>query len=356
MIMGDGQSEQGISFIDESSRDILHGVNLELPPIKTEFPFSESVGDFVGKGRESTVWNLGPEWVIKNANRLNELGKTRTNEQIEKMRSAETIKTYNKEQQRLEEIFGKDNFRRTYFVYGKDLSGKEGYLAVQKMVVGEQLVKDGESLNEGMERRLLLDNREEFKKIIWAVKKVIVEYGLPGDFHLGNLIKESVTGNLVFVDFGSPSMDSNFIFNDDSYESKSPYLIENAIKRLERLDRYVELLNLSKQEVEDLNSQFSFSEEEYDKRTRRLEDRVVELENIKKEIEVSDKVNAFLDKSFGTFDGGDISKAMMMDKIREIPTTLENSEAIKVLIDKLRDLDTVGGSKDLWRQILKRLN
>lgn len=236
--------------------------------IKSDMPFAHDQGEEIGSGYESIVRALGKDWVIKEVNPTDEQGEPLRQEYLDWARSPERSHRFTEEQRKLEEIFGLEHFARSYFVLGEDEEGNKGYIIIQRRVDGrtaESLIGDVYKTK----RELVFQNRDEFMEIVWGAKKAFIEFGVPPDLHLGNLVREDKTGRMVMVDPGSPREEHIIVFGISTPRTQDA--IGFAYRRLEQLSRLEGYLRLSAQERHGLDTEYGIAHEQYVESFKKLE-------------------------------------------------------------------------------------
>lgn len=319
----------------------------ELP-----FEYLPSVDDMtkkekiIGTGWESQVKRLGPDWVIKEVNPFNQRGEERSQEMLNHLRSPERVREIMDMQDRFGEIFGEEHFARSYFVYGKDQNGKEGYILVQKFIPGKTL-SDMIGTEYKDTQEMIENNREQFKEIVWGLKKSFIEFGVPLDFHPGNLIKNEKTGNIVIMDTGIPSQEFRAITSDESSD-RILNTFENAYRRLERIGRYEKFLNLTEEEKMALNIKFGITDKKY-------ENGVKDLDEIKNEkglkIEVVNPIDQMLNSIFG--ERQEIAGQEIYDYALKVLGKNEPTESQQSILEELKRQGATLGDRSHWKSVIE---
>ena len=319
-----------------------------------EFPFAylpskdteTNKEKIIGTGWESQVKRLGPDWVIKDVNPFNQRGEERSQEMLDHLRNPERVKEIMGIQDKFGEIFGEEHFARSYFVYGKDQNAKEGYILVQKFIPGKAL-SDMIGTEYKDTQEMIENNREQFKEIVWGLKKSLIEFGVPLDFHPGNLIKNEKTGNIVIMDTGIPSQEFRAITSDENSD-RILNTFENAYRRLERMDRYEKFLNLTEEEKISLNKKYDITEEKYESSIRNLD----EMKNEKGlNIEVVNPVDQLLNRIFG--ERQEIAGQEIYDYALKVLGKNEPTESQKNILEELKKQGTVLGDRSHWKSIIE---
>ncbi len=300
----------------------------------------------IGTGWESQVKMLGPEWVIKEVNPFNSRGEERSQDMLDHLRNPERVKEIMGIQDKFGEIFGEEHFARSYFVYGKDQNGKEGYILVQKFIPGKVLSEIiGTEYKDTQE--MVEKNREQFKDIVWGLKKSFIEFGVPLDFHPGNLIKNEKTGNIMIMDTGIPTQEFRAISSDENSD-RILNTFENAYRRLERMDRYEKFLNLTKEEKTELNNKYSITDEKYKNSVKNLD----EMKNEKGlEINVANPVDQLLNKIFG--ERQEIAGQELYDYALKLLGKNEPTESQKSILEELKKQGSILGDRSHWKSIIE---
>ncbi|MFC1755778.1 hypothetical protein ACFLZK_00080 [Patescibacteria group bacterium] len=242
-------------------------------------PFEHKPGEKIGSGYESIVRELGPDWVIKEINPYKPSGEKKSSGEINFSRSPERIKVINKNQERLEEIFGKEHFARTYFVKVEDKGNKDEYVMVQKRIKGT-VFSEVAGIEFTSNKQMVESSREDFKNIIWGVKKATVELGVPMDIHAGNIMREEKTGRLVIFDSGVPSEEADLVFNSDLDRAKRAFI--RADRRINRIREYEGYLELTEEERKELNEKYDLNDEDFERQVEKVDEQ-------KERLKVSDE-------------------------------------------------------------------
>lgn len=314
-------------------------------------PFAHQPGEVIGTGRESIVKELGPDWVIKEVNPLNARGENRSEGRMAWFRSPERVKGLSKEQEKLEEIFGKDHFPRAYFVYGKDAEGKEGYMMVQKRIEGDTM-RDLIGDEYESEKDMIEQNREQYMAIVWGTKKAFVELGVPIDFHDGNMVRETNTGNIVLIDTGFPSEEGSFVFDGEGH--RAHHGLTRAYQRVDRIKQYENFLNLSQREIRELNEQYGLDETDFDNQIEKLDEVRDKLGISAEEIETSkrkDTVGGFLDTVFG--ENEVVTGVEIIAEARERIGNTDIPKRTQTVLDRLEQEAGRSEGREYWKNLIE---
>jgi len=317
----------------------------------TYLPFAHQPGETIGIGRESVVKELGPDWVIKEVNPLNENGEKRSEGHMEWFRSPERVKSLSREQEKLEEIFGKDHFLRAHFVYGKDAEGKEGYMMVQKRIEGDTM-RDLVGEEYSSTKEMIEQNREEYMEIVWGAKKAFIELGVPIDFHDGNMVKEASTGNIVLIDSGFPSEEGSFVFSGEGRRANNA--LTRAYQRVDRIKEYEGFLGLGQREVEELNQKYGIDVEAFEGQTSKLDKARDKLGITAEEIEAGkrkDTVAGFLDTVFGETES--VTGTDIITKAREVIGNTDIPKRTQRVLDRLEQEAERSEGREYWKNLIE---
>jgi hypothetical protein len=292
------------------------------------------------------VTKVDDNWVIKEINPNDPQGKKRSQEFIDYLGNPKRIKDIVRDQKKIGKIFGEEHFAKSYFRYEKDQSGKRSYIIVQRFIPGkvlsEMIGTDYKNTNEMIEK-----NREQFKDIVWGLKKTFIEFGVPLDFHPGNLIKNEKTGNIVIMDTGIPSREFKTI-NSDGNPDRVFNTFKNAYERLDRMSRYERLLNITEEEKSDLDIKYGITDKQYNDRLENLND----MKNKKGfEIDVFNPVDELLNNIFGERDKVDGQE--LLNYALKILGKKEPTESQKNILDELKKQSTVLEDKAYWKNIIE---
>lgn len=300
----------------------------------------------IGEGWESVVKQLGPNVVLKEVNHFDSQGNQRSQEKITSLRSVDRVEEMTLSQARLEEIFGTEHFARASFIYSKDQNGKEGYVLVQRLINGETLANlIGTEYSNTQE--MILKNREQFMDIVWGLKKSFIEFGVPIDFHPGNLIREDETGNLVIMDTGIPS-EVYRVITDEGATERAATALEHVYKRMERIQKYENFLHLSAEEKRYLNEKYQITDDEYKDSISNI-DRIRQENGIEIEVE-SDPVGNFLNSIFG--ERQEVSGREIHDYALQILGPKQPTQSQESILKKLNGMSSVTGDRGFWRKLI----
>jgi hypothetical protein len=323
-----------------------------------EFPFSHlpsidsetAKEKIIGKGWESQVKSLGPDWVIKEVNPNSSTDKPRSQEMLDFLRNPDRVKKMQSDQNKLEGIFGVSHFARSHFVYGKDQNDKEGYMLVQKFIPGK-ILGDLIGTDYVNTQEMILKNRDQFMDIIWGIKKSFVEFGVPLDFHPGNVMKNDTTGNLVIMDAGFPSEEYDVI-KDDIVTERTQNAFKNSYERLERISRYEELLQLTLEEKEKLDKKYNINDENYKKRIQDIDQSRID-KGIEMDIE-SNGVDILLNNIFG--DRQEVTGQELYEYALKVLGATPPTESQKKILEEIIKQGTFLGNKIHWKQLIETLS
>jgi hypothetical protein len=313
--------------------------------ISKEFPFSEEINEEVlGTGWESITKRIG-DWVVKEPNPVNLKGQERSQRMMDFLRSLKRIKRVSADQEKLAQIINKENFAKTHYVYGKyKKNEKPNYIAVQRYIPGTALTElIGTQYQNSQE--MVANNREEFKELLWGVKKAFVEIGAPIDFHPGNIIRHENTKNLVIIDAGIPTEEYEIIKSEED-NKRTPNIFENIYERLQRIGRYEKYLNLSQQEEEKLNSKYNITTEQFDEKVREID-----TLRIKKGIEIDtkrDRLDKTLDQMFGEKE--EMTGQEILDYAIKVLGDKKPTKSQEIFLEKLKEKITTSGDKAYWKE------
>ena len=325
---------------------------------EASLPFKHQPGERIGSGWESLVHELGPDWVIKEINPIDEHGEEKNPGWIEEVRTPERVKAFSKEQQKLEEIFGKERFNRVYFVEAQrqphDEKGEVEYLMIQKRVQGEKMSElDGEVYRS--EYEMVRDNREEYKELIWGSKKAFIELGAPIDFHEGNLVQDKETGRVNIVDCGFPSESRKHIFQGKGERSQNALV--RAYERLDKLHRLEGYLDLSDEEVGELNQKYGIDEESFLGSVKALDSQIEEQGLTKKYVEQEIRkrtLDGFFDEIFG--DREKVSGREILDAVFAVIGDDAIPKKKQEILDELKELDDAAYTRKQWKNFIQTGN
>jgi hypothetical protein len=247
------------------------------------FPFEAGPGDELGRGFESIVKELGPDWVIKEFNPLKPDGTPKHEKAYEMSQTEANIKELQETQQFLQSdlIFG-ENLIPIYWVLGRDEDGNKKYFTVQKRFNGDTL----ENIIESQDSREKYDNRfdqffvehpelrSQMLRLIWGSKKALVEMGVFDDFHPDNIAvvdEEDGKQRLEIFDIQNMVKTRRLLYEDPNcpLESKQN-ILKNTERHASRLERYQKWLNVTEEEKQVLDTEFGIETSAYENTVSRL--------------------------------------------------------------------------------------
>lgn len=310
------------------------------------WPLKVLPGKTIGSGYESEVFMIGDDMVMKKVNLVNAKGEERSLEMIKYLRSPERIKEMIHTQKILLDIFGEEHFEKTEFIYANDPDGNEGFLLFQKFIPGKVLSElIGTEYKDSKE--MVEKNRDQFKDIVWGLKKAFIVFGVPIDFHPGNLIQNKNTGEIKVIDTGIPS-DEYTVVSSDKIINRTINTFEIAYRRLERINRYERFLNLSDEEKDTLNQKYKITDADYESRIQNLDEF-----KIKKglEINVVDPVDQLLDTIFGMKEK--VSGQEIFDYALKILGNNQPTDSQKNILGELQKQSTFLGDRSYWKNIIE---
>lgn len=220
------------------------------------------------------IFEGDPDLVIKTVNPFNSDGGKRTDGELSWWNGERRKQNLEKDQEAFIKVFGDSYVPLDYqYMTGKD--GERSFIALQKRVRGisvDKLIGTNEYPNE---RIFLTKNREQIADMLWGAKKMFVDFGTPFDFHAGNMMQEDETGKLLLIDVGSPTMTTRAIFEEEHATDriKVSKNLFRSYKRLERIERYEEILNLSQEEKDVLDEKYGINPDDYFKTKKAILDR-----------------------------------------------------------------------------------
>lgn len=246
-----------------------------MPTTLPSYPFSETPGKIIGHGYSSIVRELGPDWVIKEFNPLKPDGTPKKAEEIALSQNPQHIKELQETQRILSQgiIYG-SKIIPTHWVLGKDENGNEKYFTIQKRFIGETL-----PYLQGPKRFYSFFNehsdlKQQMLELIWGSKRVLVETGVCDDLHMGNIALVDKDGNfpkLILFDVPNLIRLQKIIYGEPpaSKEAKI-FILDNMEKRLERLQKYEQGLDITEEEKLALDQKFEIESSKYSDIVRNL--------------------------------------------------------------------------------------
>lgn len=247
------------------------------------FPFEEEPGEELGRGYESIVRELGPDWVIKEFNPLKPDETPKHEKAYELSQSEKNIKELQETQRFLQSasIFG-ENIIPSYWVLGQDETGNKKYFTIQKRFNGDTL----ESIVESQDSKEKYDDRfgkfftehpilrEQMVHLIWGSKKALVEMGVFDDFHPDNIAvvnEEDGKQKLKIFDIQNMVKTKRLLYEDPNcpLESKQN-ILKNTERHATRLERFQKWLNVTEEERQALDTEFGLENNAYENSVSRL--------------------------------------------------------------------------------------
>ncbi|RJR26826.1 hypothetical protein C4561_03540 [candidate division WWE3 bacterium] len=312
-------------------------------------------GEEIGVGWESIVRELGPDWVIKEVNPFDNDGekKPKSESRMRYLRSEERAVRMSHEQQRLQQIFGEEHFERMYFIKTADEKGEEIFLMIQKRVHGANLnayIKREDITTE----QFIKENREQLMELAWGAKKAFIEFGMPLDFHIGNMIREEATGNIKIVDTGEPARGLERLSGEIKPQDVME-IMERTEKRLNTMRTLEDRLELSPEEVKALNEKYDIDESEFGKRVEFLQGKKKEAEAqlAKERKEREEALSQFLD---GVMDGNDTTTGRRVHEAAlKLVEGMKVNKKTQEHLDELEKNADVAGDKAYWTEFLTRI-
>ena len=147
------------------------------------------------------------------------------------------------------------------------------------------------------------------------------------------------------IDFDSPTLDGEIVLAPkELFESKTPYILENVLERLERIKKYEEWL------VEAGGFEVSLNVEGYDEAVKKIEEKKEEIDGWvreNKERERMEKVESFMKIVFV----GEVVKQTtdeILEKARAILGEKVNEPESISLLEKIREIGAEAGDREFW--------
>ena len=316
------------------------------------FDFGYAPGKEIGKGYESIVKEFGGGWVTKGVNPIDIFTKEPKSEvRLAKLKSREEAERVVREQQVLERLMGYERFRRMVYVEVKGDDGKPEYRALQKKVDGIELLKEMHSRKISEERELI-ENRDEMLEVLWGSKAVLVHYGVPIDFHLGNFMREKGTNTVQVIDAGSPASVADNMTKGSVEDRKRVFL--RVMRRVRRMERTEKILNPSDDERERLGKRYGVTTDE-------LTETRAKLRVIQKDLGVTDKevaaaserewTSVFLDRVFG--DRQLVTGRRMVWEAMKLAGDAPLDARAIVVLNKLRVQADMLHDRDYWEGLIR---
>lgn len=260
------------------------------------YPFAEPIGDVIGKGKESIVHELGPNWVVKEFNPLDENGELKDPKSYERSQSERYIKEYQETQRVLSQdfVFG-DKLLPIQWVLGTDEKGNPKYFTLQKRIESNTLtntIKNGrdEIPDEEFIRRFKLLSetnpvfREEMLELVWGAKRALIETGVFYDFHPGNIAVQR-DGSLKIIDLPNMVHSANLVYSEgDKYLRAKHKILGKVEKHHDRLQDFEKWLEVTPSEREGLDNKFGTEDNKYEDvvtHLRKMRDNLPELKTEK---------------------------------------------------------------------------
>lgn len=232
------------------------------------YPSLETPGKEINRGYTSIVRELGPDWVIKEFNPNKPDGTPKNAEEIALSQNPQYIRELQESQRILSQDFIYGNkIIPTYWVLRKDANGVEKYVAIQKRFNGETLAnlqgtkRFSNFFNENTELR------KQMLELIWGSKRALVETGVCDDLHVGNIAlvdKDGKSPKLMLFDVPNLIRLQKIVYGEP-YAAKMDkiFILDNMEKRLNRLQRYEQLLGIAEEEKLNLDQKFGIETSKY---------------------------------------------------------------------------------------------
>ena len=241
-------------------------------------PFAEEPGEIIGKGYQSIVKELGPDWVIKEFNPYTPDGELKRSTAYKHSQGESNIRELQESQRILQQdsIYGK-SLIPVEWVLGQDEEGNKKYFTIQKRFQGETLKKSLESEDKDIKYETRFANffnehpelRTEMMKLMWGTKKAFVETGVFSDFHPDNIaITKDENGNETLKIFDVPNIvrTRKLLYLDPEAPVETQISILNSTeKHAVRLEKYEKWLGVTEEEEKLLNHEYKLEDNIYRK-------------------------------------------------------------------------------------------
>ena len=241
-------------------------------------PFAEEPGEILGRGYQSIVKELGPDWVIKEFNPYTPDGEPKRASTYKHNQEESNIRELQESQRILQQdsLYGK-SLIPVEWVLGQDDEGNKKYFMIQKRFEGETLKKSLESEDKDLKYETRFANffnehpklRTEMMRLMWGTKKTFVETGVFSDFHPDNIaITKDENGNEILKIFDVPNIvrTRKLLYLDPEASVETQISILNSTeKHAVRLEKYEKWLGVTEEEKSSLNHEYKLENTVYEK-------------------------------------------------------------------------------------------
>lgn len=322
--------------------------------INTEEYRSGERGESLGHGREWEVFDVGDN-VLKILNVYNSEGERRPEGELSWWNGEKRKQDMENDQEVIQKILG-DIYVPLDYQFINKTDGNQEIIAIQRKIVGESVNNLLGTELYPNEEQFITKHREQMAETIWGLKKVFTILQAPVDFHTGNMMEEKDTGKIYLIDVGSPTIDRRKIFDEDP-SSRTSAALSRAYKRLERLEHYEEVLELSEKEKGLLDHKYDVTSEDYFRAKKALLDRQDQLGITDEELSENKKevtVDSMLEDIFGDKEkvtGNDVILYTMkiLAKERQKPTPQQEQ-----ILEMLKEQAEMPADRKHWKEVIER--
>jgi len=247
------------------------------------FPFSEVPGTEVGRGYESIVKELGPNWVIKEFNPLRPDGTAKYEKAYENSQTQKTVGELQETQRILQQatVYG-EHIMPTEWVLGQDAEGNPKYFTIQKRFAGETLkdimVPQNEAESYSARFTKFFNENPELRtqmiELLWGTKSALVETGVFPDFHLGNIaLTKEIDGaeSLKIFDLQNMVKNRKLLYEDTNRSlSTKLNLLGSIEKHVTRLEKYHKWLGITEDEKKLFDQKYNLENNLYENTVDRI--------------------------------------------------------------------------------------
>lgn len=255
--------------------------------------FEDEIGDNIGEGAESKVFEFGENFVLKEPNDtgfaerilkniepVDEEDSKKVQQLIEYMASEEHFRHSKEDYDRLKTIFG-DMLVDTTYVIGEPRQGNStGHYIFQNRIEGKTWHDFSTKLNDERREKFLNEHKDEFITLVGGARKVLIETGGLMDLWSENVFVDQ-GGNrerLAIIDPGTPTELNRFLDGKLPVPKQLQLEMTKRIQKMVKdLDQYKENLGLSADEEIEMNNRFEMTEQEYENAKRILAEKCEKL-------------------------------------------------------------------------------
>jgi hypothetical protein len=184
--------------------------------------------------------------------------------------SAEHFTNSGADYQLMKKVF-EDLLPDTKYIIGEPTEDNElGFYILQKRVNGKTWSEFSKNRTSEQNKEYMMQHRDQLIDLIGGARKILIETGACVDIWGDNIMVDE-HGDFVLIDPGSPSeLERHFTDLIQLPKEMRSLLANNLLKRATDLQDYPSAIEMTKEEIDEMNKIFEFTQDQYEEATNIL--------------------------------------------------------------------------------------